>query len=247
MYRNNGDGTFSPILTGDLVTLEGTGRNSTWGDYDNDGLIDVFVSNQGETLLFKNTGSGSFTKILTIPTTSFSFDSDHSGGVWGDYNSDGFLDLFLASYKLSDNARNVLFTNNKDGSFSMNSATDVVSAKGPSMDPVGIDYDNNGTLDLFVPNYSGASFLYANDGKGTFKSITTTALTSQLSMAVGSSWADYDNDGDFDVLIQVNANTLICFMKTTGTELLLKRLMRFRVCFPHQLLGAILIMTVGLM
>ncbi len=216
LYQNNGDGTFTQILTGNLVSEEGTGRNSTWGDYDNDGLVDVFVSNQGETLLYKNMGNGSFTKVLTIPTTSYSSDSDHSGGAWGDYNSDGFLDLFLASYKLNDNARNVLFTNNKDGSFSMNSVTDVISANGPSMDPAWIDYDNNGTLDLFVPNYYGTNFLYSNAGDGTFKNISTTALTSQLSDAVGSSWADYDNDGDFDVLIQINVNTPNLFYENNG-------------------------------
>ena len=69
-------------MSGDLVNVEATGRNSSWADFNNDGLIDVFVVNQHENFLYKNSGGGVFTKQSSIPTTVFSFDSDHSGGAW---------------------------------------------------------------------------------------------------------------------------------------------------------------------
>ncbi len=56
LYNNNGDGTFSKIMSGDLVNVEATGRNSSWADFNNDGLIDVFVVNQHENFLYKNCG-----------------------------------------------------------------------------------------------------------------------------------------------------------------------------------------------
>lgn len=217
LYQNNGDGTFTTITTSAIVTEDGTGRNSTWADYDNDGLTDVFISNQHETFLFHNDGSGNFSKITTTPTTAFSFDSDHQGGAWGDYNGDGFLDLYLASYKLNDNARNVLFTNNGDGTFVQSSDADVVSTQGASQDPSWIDYDGNGTLDLFVPNYGNTpNYLYSNTGDGTFQAITDQPVTGISIASLGVSWADYDNDGDFDVLVPTNVNGSNLFFENNG-------------------------------
>jgi hypothetical protein len=207
LYRNNGDGTFTKITSSAIVLDDGSGRNSTWGDYDNDGLIDVFITNQLETFLYKNSGGGDFTKIMVIPTTPFSFDSDHSGGAWGDFNNDGFLDLFVASYKLTDNSQNLLYTNNGDGTFGQASASNIVSTPGSSMDPSWIDYDQNGTLDIFVPNYSSTpNFLYSNIGNGTFQAITNQNINTISFASTGASWADYDNDGDFDVVVLANVN-----------------------------------------
>lgn len=215
LFTNNGDGTFTKITTGDLVNFEATGRNSTWADFNNDGLPDVFIAAQLETFLFKNQGGGAFVKQLSSPSTSTSLDSDHSGGAWGDYNGDGFVDLFLSSYKLTDNARNVLYLNNKDESFTALPESNLVSSNGAGMDPIWIDFDNNGTLDLFVPNYCATNFLYANQADSTFKSLTNSVLTFS-NCSVGSSWADYDNDGDFDVLIQNNVNQNNQFFENNG-------------------------------
>lgn len=217
LYRNNGDGTFTTVTGSALVSEDGTGRNAAWADYDNDGLIDVFVSNQHETFLYKNEGGDNFTKISAVPTMAFSFDSDHQGGAWGDYNDDGFLDLFVGSYQLSDNARNFLFTNNGDGTFAMEPETNIVTFKGNSQDPTWIDYDENGTLDLFVPNYGNTpNFLYSNLGNGSFQKIDDNALVSQSFASVGSSWADYDNDGDFDALVSTNVNAFNQFFENNG-------------------------------
>ena len=216
LYRNNGDGTFSKITSGPLVTEDGTGRNSTWADYDNDGFVDVFVSNQHETFLFKNEGDGEFTNIASVPTTAFATVSDHQGGAWGDYNNDGFVDLFLASYKLSDDARNALFTNNGDGTFTEVAETNIVTTRGYSQDPSWIDYDQNGTLDLFVPNYGDTpNYLYSNLGNE-FQSISDQNINAVSTASLGASWADYDNDGDFDVLVPNNVNASNSFFENNG-------------------------------
>jgi len=84
---NNGDGTFAKHTTGDLVNTQGISRNTTWADFDNDGLTDVFVANQHTTELYKNEGGGVFAKALKLPTTGVLTDSDHSGAAWGDYDN----------------------------------------------------------------------------------------------------------------------------------------------------------------
>jgi hypothetical protein len=208
LYRNNGDETFTRIVTGDPVNDNGTGRNSTWGDYDNDGFIDVFVVDQLQTTLYKNSATG-FTKVNAIPTTPFSpsTGNDHSGAAWGDYDGDGYLDLYLASYQLAANSRNILYKNNKDGTFTQIPDTSPVTGIGYSMDPSMIDYNGDGLLDIVVPNYSGSSiFLYTNLGNGNFSSVGAASGLS-TGPTEGVSWADYDNDGDFDVFFNVNYNT----------------------------------------
>lgn len=216
LYTNNGDGTFTKVTTGPLVTEDGTGRNATWADFDNDGLIDVFIANQHETFLFRNEGDGNFTKLASDPTTPVSFVSDHQGAAWGDYNNDGYVDLFLASYQLSEESHNSLFTNNGDGTFTAAPETDIVTTKGYSQDPSWIDYDQNGTLDLFVPNYGNTpNFLYSNLGDS-FQAITGESINGMSFASLGASWADYDNDGDFDVLIPNNVNAMNVFFENKG-------------------------------
>ncbi len=91
----------------------------------------------------------------------------------------------------------------------------MVSTNGAGQDPAWIDYDNNGTLDLFVPNYCASNFLYSNQANGTFNSVTNNTLL-HSNCSVGSSWADYDNDGDFDVVIQNNVNQNNQFFENNG-------------------------------
>ena len=214
LYENNGDGTFSKFTTGDLVNTEGTGRNTTWADYNNDGWIDVFVVNQQENYLYQNFGNGIFTKKEVIPTNTESTGSDHQGGAWGDFNGDGYVDLFLASYKLTDEAENVLYINHQDETFTP-IPNSVVTTNGSSQDPTWIDFDNNGTLDLFVPNYCDENYLHINHDNESFVESTNNQLLIS-NCSTGSSWADYDNDGDFDVLIQNNVNQGNQFFENNG-------------------------------
>jgi hypothetical protein len=108
LYRNNGDGTFTKITTGAVVTDGGDSVGCTWGDFDNDGFLDLFVANRGgNNFLYRNNGDGTFTKITTGSVAS---EGGHSwGAAWGDYDNDGFLDLFVAN---RDGQNNFLYRNN---------------------------------------------------------------------------------------------------------------------------------------
>ena len=111
LYRNNGDGTFTKITTGDIVTDGGQSVGSGWGDYDNDGDLDLFVTNRwGEdNFLYSNNGDGTFTKVTTGNIVT---DGSYSGGgSWGDYDNDGDLDLFVANGGGSSQ-NNFLYANN---------------------------------------------------------------------------------------------------------------------------------------
>jgi uncharacterized membrane protein YeaQ/YmgE (transglycosylase-associated protein family) len=197
LYHNNGDGTFTRITTGILVTDVGNSEGCAWGDYDNDGYLDLFVANFGQrNFLYHNNGNGSFTKIATGNVAT-----DVANSVcasWGDYNNDGYLDLFVSSY----GGNNLLYRNNQNGSFTRITTGRIVQDGGTSVGGTWGDYDNDGYLDLFVSNASGEqNFLYRNNGDGTFGRITTGRIATDGGDSIGCSWGDYDNDGFLDLFV----------------------------------------------
>lgn len=197
LYRNNGDGSFTKIASGPVVQSGGNSRGCAWGDYDNDGHVDLFVANeQGQNnFLFHNSGDGTFTKI-----TSGNIANDGGasyGCAWGDYDSDGFLDLFVANL----NQNNFLYHNDRDGTFTPITSGRIVSDGEASQGCAWGDYDNDGLLDLFVANRNQRNFLYHNDGNGTFTAITNGAVVNDVGYSWGPAWADYDNDGFLDLFV----------------------------------------------
>ena len=196
-YTNNGDGTFTSVTSGPIITGAEISINGTWGDYDNDGDLDLFVVNQQSgNCLYRNNGDGSFGEIIDSPVVNDVGSSE--GGSWGDYNNDGYLDLFVAN-RYGEN--NFLYANNSDGTFSKVLSGDIVNDGGRSRGGSWGDYDNDGDLDLFVTNYSEDNFLYANDGAGNFTKITVGVVVSDGGISHGASWGDYDNDGDLDLFV----------------------------------------------
>ena len=175
LYRNNGDGTFTRVTTNIIATDLWSGGSSTaaWGDYDNDGLPDLFVTDQAgvRNQLYHNNGYGSFTRINSGPELVPSSGGAFNGCAWGDYDNDGYLDLFVSG----GNEKNALFHNNGDGTF-----TQILSGPPVNCGGVGIicgavswvDYDNDGFLDLFVSMNSnnqnaqglGTNLLFHNNG-----------------------------------------------------------------------------------
>src|SRR5206468_516040 len=179
-----------------LVQSGGNSRGSAWGDYDNDGFLDLFVSNeQGQNnFLFHNNGDGTFGKIVSGSIVN---DGGASYGcAWGDYDNDGFLDLFVAN----------LYHNDGNGAFTAITNGAIVNDVDYSWSPAWVDYDNDGFLDLFVANgpASGAGqndFLYRNNGDGTFTRITTGSIVNDNASGDGCAWGDYNNDGFVDLFV----------------------------------------------
>jgi len=201
LFHNNGDGTFTKIIFPDTSDF----NQSSWGDYDNDGYLDLFVPCGINTLsgldnfLYHNEGDGTFARITTGNIVN---DGGLSVGCsWCDYDNDGYLDLFVRN---TDGENNFLYHNDGDGTFSKITQGVIVNDGGDGGSNCWGDYDNDGDLDLFVGNYLGeVNFLYQNDGPPdyTFTKITAGSIVNDTSWTLGSTWGDYDNDGDIDLFV----------------------------------------------
>ena len=224
LYRNLGDGTFMKITAGPVVLDSGSSYGCTWGDYDNDGYPDLFVSNYGENnCLYRNNGDGSFTKVLTGSIVN---DGGRStGAAWADYDRDGWLDLFVCNR----NQVNFLYHGNGDSTFTRITAGEIASDVNNSSGCAWADYDNDGYPDLLVANVQTPNCLYHNNGDGTFTRVRAGPIANDTSFCNGVSWADWDNDGDLDVLVTTGVlgmyhdllyrNDGGTFSKVTGTAI----------------------------
>jgi hypothetical protein len=209
LYRNNGDGTFSRITSGNIVTDLGVGRGSAWGDFDNDGRLDLFASNAYfiTNFLYRNNGNGTFARITSGPIGTDLGDS--RGCVWGDYDNDGYLDMFVANGGRTSSQSSFLYHNNGDGTFTKITSGSIVNDGGHSIGCVWGDYDNDGFLDVFVANIGGENnFLYHNNGDGSFTKVTTGSLVNDGGESCGCAWGDYDNDGFLDLIVGNGGNPL---------------------------------------
>jgi len=196
LYHNNGNGTFTKITTGSIVNDGGVSASCAWGDYDNDGHLDLFVANLGQNnFLYHNNGDGTFTKITTgniVTDVGWSL-----GCAWGDYDNDGYLDLYVAS-----SGGKLFYHNNGDGTFSKITTGIVATDNQGSVSCAWGDYDNDGWLDLFVAKGANQDdVLYHNNGDGTFTKVTNGGIVVSGSSSVGSAWGDYDNDGYLDLYV----------------------------------------------
>ncbi|MEO8666716.1 MAG: FG-GAP-like repeat-containing protein, partial [Ignavibacteria bacterium] len=198
LYRNDGNGVLTKITTGVIVTDGGTSRGCSWGDYDNDGRLDLYVANIGNDFLYHNNGAGNFTKIVSGDIVS-------SGGStigcnWVDYNNDGYLDLYANNFGGSA----FLFKNNGDGTFTkIISGAIVTDASSATAGGWG-DFDNDGDLDVVVANISNqGTYFYRNDGAPdyTFTKDTSTVIAHSAAESYAVCWVDHDNDGDLDLFI----------------------------------------------
>lgn len=189
----------------ELFTHEGSILPSTrfgsvsWGDYDNDGDLDLLVtgSKRSEfgyiTKVYKNNGDGTFTDINAVLT-----DVWMSSAEWGDYNNDDYLDILLTGSAGGIEKITKVYRNNGDDTF-----TDI-NAGLPGICKSSIDwgdYDNDGDLDILLTGETLSDLItkvYRNNGDDTFTDINAGLTGLQLGSAA---WGDYNNDGDLDILV----------------------------------------------
>lgn len=215
LYKNNGNGNFSRVTQGPLVTDKGVSISNAWADVDNDGDADALVINNtfSPSFLYTNQGAGSFSRNegpgFTKEVSYF-----HSG-VFADYDRDGKLDLFLSNYWPT--RFNELYKNEGNGSFSKNNATILSVSSNASTGATWADYDNDGYPDLFIPNHDGnKNALYRNLGNGQFEKKENLAPALDGGYAVGSCWGDVDNDGDLDLFVANASKQKNSFFRNLG-------------------------------
>jgi hypothetical protein len=213
---------------------ETLGPGCAFLDYDNDGWMDIYLVNSGRSdfyqpkqrirnALYKNNRDGTFTDVTGkagVPGGTFGM-----GVAVGDYNNDGYADLFVTAY-----GRALLYHNNGDGTFTEVSARAGLDVSGWTTSAVWFDYDNDGRLDLFVcsfvrylpkdrlscgGNQAGqkyyciprafqptASYLFHNNGDGTFTEVGhDTAIGKTFGKALGVVATDINNDGKMDLFV----------------------------------------------
>jgi hypothetical protein len=204
LYRNNGDGTFTDISTGSGLDRCVYSFGLAVGDYDNNGLPDLFVSGlgffDGQGMLMRNNGDGTFTDVT----------KEAGLGMWGpaftatwvDYDGDGYLDLFVVNTLgglFNRKTPNRLYHNNGDGTF-----TDVTAEAGlqtvwPTIGTTWGDFSNNGRPDLFISN-AGPAQLFRNNGDGTFTDVSRAAGIDAPAISFVCVCCDIDDDGWLDIV-----------------------------------------------
>ncbi|UCD29925.1 MAG: VCBS repeat-containing protein [Planctomycetota bacterium] len=202
LFRNDGGGTFTDV-TPTIMADTGWGHSMGWGDYDEDGDIDLFFTSDhyyGDgNKLCRNDGGGTFTDV-TNKDLAGSMGTE-VGMSWVDYDNDGDLDIFLTRYGGAEDNR--LFRN--DGGVFVKVAPGPLVDASLSMGFAWGDYDNDGDLDVYIANQdTTANKLIRNDGGGSFTDVTTGPL-GDTSASIDAIWGDYDNDADLDLYI-VNTN-----------------------------------------
>jgi hypothetical protein len=211
LFRNAKNGTFEDVTArAGLAGLDGVSV-ALFADYDNDGHKDFFVSRTFQpNQLFHNNGDGTFTDVTR--QSHIGADSCTTVASWGDFDNDGFLDLYVGRYLdprkdipttfyARNGLGNQLYRNNGDGTFTNVTESAGVSDPGLCLGTVWGDYDDDGYLDLYVVNDFGRKTLYHNNRNGTFTDVTVKTNTLAYGAGMSASMGDYDNDGRLDIYV----------------------------------------------
>ena len=232
LFRQEGDGTFVDVtekagLTGAPQNYYGMG--AAVGDYDNDGDPDLYVTNYLGNTLYRNNGDGTFTDVTAQAGVAAGGWSASAG--FFDFDNDGHLDLYVTRYvewSFENNGwcgekkpgyraychpdnyagqTDILFRNNGDGTFTdVSTRAGIADPGGKGLGVAFADFDGDGFTDIYVANDSVQSFLYRNNGDGTFEEIGLIAGVGfnedgKTFAGMGVDFADYDNDGHPDVFV----------------------------------------------
>jgi hypothetical protein len=195
---------FVDISTAAGVADEGLGKGVAFADINNDGLVDLYVSNKGgANKLYLNKGEGRFEDITAKAGAELDYPGFAMGSVFGDYDNDGYMDLYLATGGQYEIEANRLFRNLGNGTFEDVTEKAGVGLKAFTYAASFVDYDNDGFLDIYCANYGvGAkNVLFRNNGDGTFGDVTDSAGVGDRSWSWMGVWADVNGDNFADLYV----------------------------------------------
>lgn len=227
LFRNVEGKRFEDVTDRAGVGFVGHGMGAAWGDYDNDGDLDLYVTAYGGNVLYENQGDGTFQDVTA--RAGVGDDRFSAGCSWADYDRDGDLDLYVCNYvdfiyrkedigilkpqysteqpyTLNPSAYsplpNSLFRNKGDGTFEeVAAAAGVADPSGRSLSASWVDFDNDGWADLYVANDVSNNGVFRNKGDGTFEDIGPGSLAADYRGAMGIAVSDFDRDLDLDLMI----------------------------------------------
>ncbi len=237
LFKNNRDGTFADITVKAGLVRTAWGQGCCVGDYNNDGWDDLFVTAWGDCALYRNNGDGTFTDVAAkagVTTHTPQLRRWNTGCAFVDYDRDGHLDLFVSNYIDFDpktaplpesgpclyetilvacgppglqGAKNILFHNNGDGTFTdVSEKSGILKTEGTyGLGVLVCDFDNDGWPDIYVANDSSSAILYKNNHDGTFTDVgiesgAAYSADGKSQAGMGVDAADYDGDGRFDII-----------------------------------------------
>jgi tetratricopeptide (TPR) repeat protein len=214
LLRNNCDGTFTDVTVASGLGEPTATQTAVWTDINNDGFLDLFVGNEGQPAqLFLNKGDGTFQDISASAGVNRKMFT--KGVTAGDYDNDGFPDLYVSNFGGGDN---ILYHNNHDNTFTEVTQAAGVPGPGRGFATWFFDYDNDGLPDIFATSYflsmdetartylglphnAATLKLYKNLGDGTFRDVTTEVELDKVYMPMGANFGDIDNDGFLDIFL----------------------------------------------
>lgn len=239
LWHNEGNGTFTNVTESAGVSESEPSRGVSWGDYDDDGDLDIYISNYRirPNHLWENQGNGTFRNVAVdkgvegheTVRLGTSYYGHTVGSAWADYDNDGDLDMWSTNLVHKDLWRgpicddSYMFRNNGPAEgynfTDVRQFTDIPTKNiggGEDELMVGVawgDYDNDGYLDLFLPQvYNDIeyaySYLYHNDGDGTFTEVSTETGV-RVWDTYGGAWCDYNNDGWLDLVTEGKGNSSV--------------------------------------